>query len=328
MAEGGEVQVTWPANPVGTGSRGHKPASNKSARRSPTPSTPLSPNPTAQAGPALPPAHQPQNQASLPAQGSVPILSQTGSALAQHSPAVQTEFTLATSLPPVPGAAAAALPVLPPQTDTVGPVLPPVPSQIPTVTQATSHAQGDEGRLDRAGLPAAPPPADPSAQQSSQAPNAAPGLNPAQPLPLLSSSVQAQTDAGVSPSSPAQQDSAAQMTSVQGSLPNRQAPAGLPNAAGEQAVRQSLGLHQGLEEGLGLGGQLQKDNAWEGHGSHSGLQLSVADFTGANGGSQPVAMDIDSQGKHILLMLLYVLDINMLCSTISMPLASQAEMLL
>ncbi|KAL0026079.1 hypothetical protein WJX79_007769 [Trebouxia sp. C0005] len=41
MAESGDVQVTWPANPVGVGSRGHKPAPNKRARRSPTPPTPL-----------------------------------------------------------------------------------------------------------------------------------------------------------------------------------------------------------------------------------------------------------------------------------------------
>ena len=44
MAEGGEVHVTWPCNPVGAGSRGHKPAPNKRARRSPTPPTPFHPS--------------------------------------------------------------------------------------------------------------------------------------------------------------------------------------------------------------------------------------------------------------------------------------------
>ena len=44
MAEGGEVHVTWPCNPVGSGSRGHKPPPNKRPRRSTTPPTPSSPN--------------------------------------------------------------------------------------------------------------------------------------------------------------------------------------------------------------------------------------------------------------------------------------------
>ena len=35
--EGNDPQVTWPSNPVGVGSRGHKPLPNKRARRSPTP---------------------------------------------------------------------------------------------------------------------------------------------------------------------------------------------------------------------------------------------------------------------------------------------------
>ena len=35
--EGNDLQVTWPSNPVGVGSRGHKPLPNKRARRSPTP---------------------------------------------------------------------------------------------------------------------------------------------------------------------------------------------------------------------------------------------------------------------------------------------------
>ena len=215
---------------------------------------------------------------------------------------MQTESTLATSLPAVLGAAATS-PVLPqtaaPQTGTLGPVLPTPPSQIQTVTQAASHAQVDEGRPDRAGLPAAPPPADPSAQHSSQAPSAAPGPNPAWPLPLLPSSVQAQPEARAGPSASAQQHSAAQITSVPGSVPNRQAaPAGLADAAGDQAVTQSLGVHQCLGEGSMLGEQLKQDMAQEEYGSHGGLQLSVADFRGANGGSQPAAMDIDSQGKH------------------------------
>lgn len=38
--DGSETQVTWPSNPVGVGSRGHKPLPNKRARRSPTPNPP------------------------------------------------------------------------------------------------------------------------------------------------------------------------------------------------------------------------------------------------------------------------------------------------
>ena len=58
--EGTDTQVTWPPNPVGVGSRGHKPLPNKRARRSPTP-TPLDPSAVAQ-GAQLPHAHQPASQ--------------------------------------------------------------------------------------------------------------------------------------------------------------------------------------------------------------------------------------------------------------------------
>lgn len=74
MAEGGEVHVTWPCNPVGAGSRGHKPAPNKRARQSPTPPTPFHPSDApafpivapslAAPAPALPQASRPSAKGS------------------------------------------------------------------------------------------------------------------------------------------------------------------------------------------------------------------------------------------------------------------------
>ncbi|KAL0051058.1 hypothetical protein WJX82_001222 [Trebouxia sp. C0006] len=69
MAEGGEVQVTWPANPVGVGSRGHKPASSKRARRSPTPPIPLSAHATASAPPIFSAAPHSVPVSAQPSQG-------------------------------------------------------------------------------------------------------------------------------------------------------------------------------------------------------------------------------------------------------------------
>ena len=100
MAEGGELHVTWPCNPVGAGSRGHKPAPNKRARRSPTPPTPLHPS-DALAFPTVPPtsaaATPAMPQASHPTgKGSSALAAAPSSA---HPAAATTNAQMAAQLP-------------------------------------------------------------------------------------------------------------------------------------------------------------------------------------------------------------------------------------
>ena len=93
MAGGGDVHVTWPHNPVGSGSRGHKPASNKRPRQGTAPPTPCSPNDTFAYVPPSHPAAAPTSattsafpEARQPTGKGAPVL-QSASPAAQ--PAVQ-----------------------------------------------------------------------------------------------------------------------------------------------------------------------------------------------------------------------------------------------
>ena len=63
MAEGNDVHVTWPCNPVGSGFRGHKPASHKRRRQSTTPPTPCSQNNAFAYAPSSQPAAAPTSAA-------------------------------------------------------------------------------------------------------------------------------------------------------------------------------------------------------------------------------------------------------------------------
>ncbi len=183
MAEGGEVQVTWPANPVGVGSRGHKPAPSKRARRSPTPPTPLSAHPTASAPPTFTAAshsvpvstQHSQGQAQLPTQTSGLSQLQTSSTHAQQPPAMQTGTAPFASMVPQQGSAAVVRQppqAAAPQTSnviTLDGANPPGMHQLVADVQTVRRPQVESVRPEHVTQPAGPVPADSAAQQSSQA---------------------------------------------------------------------------------------------------------------------------------------------------------------
>lgn len=252
MAEGGEVQVTWPANPVGVGSRGHKPAPNKRARRSPTPPTPLSAHPTASAPPAfmaapqsvpLPTQHS-QGQTHLPTQTSGPSQLQTSSIHAQQLPAMQTGTAPFASMAPQLGSAAVVSQppqAAAPQTDNVVAVEGAHPSgmhQLAAGVQTVRQPQVESVRPEHVTQPAGPVPADSVAQQSSQAVTAPVSHEPSRMAPLQPAA-QPQLHAGAGSSASAQQAPSEQASHAAIPFLSRQgAAASLANAANDQAMTQ------------------------------------------------------------------------------------------
>ncbi len=252
MAEGGEFQVTWPANPVGVGSRGHKPASNKRARRSPTPPTPLSAHPTASAPPTftaapqsvpLPTQHS-QGQAHLPTQTSGPSQVQTSSMHAQQPPAMQIGTAPFASLAPLQGrpAVVTQLPqAAAPQTGNVVAVESAHPSgmhQHVAGVQTVRQPQVESVRPEHVTQPAGPVPADSVAEQSSQAATAHVSYDPRRVTPLPSAA-QPQFHAGAGSSASAQQAPSEQASHAAIPFLSRQgAAASLANAANDQAMTQ------------------------------------------------------------------------------------------
>jgi hypothetical protein len=260
MAEGGEVQVTWPANPVGVGSRGHKPAPNKRARRSPTPPTPLSAHPTASAPPTftaapqsvLLPTQVSQGQAHLPTQTSGLSQLQTSSVHAQQPPAMQTGTaplaTMTLSL-----GSAAVVSQLPqaaaPQTGNVVALQGAHPSglrQLPAGIQTVRQPQVESVRPEHITQPAGPVPADTVAQQSSQAVTAPVSHEPSRKA-LLPSAAQPQLHAGAGSSASAQQAPSAQASHADNAFLSRQGAAA--NAADDQAMTQPISGARGIPSG-------------------------------------------------------------------------------
>ena len=256
MAEGGEVQVTWPANPVGAGSRGHKPASNKRARRSPTPPTPLSAHPTASAPPTftaapqsvpLPTQHS-QGQARLPTQIPGPSQLQTSSTNAQQPPAMQTGTASLASMAPQQGSAAVVsqpLQAAAPQTSSVVGVEGAHPSGLHQLTagvQTVTQPQVESVTPEHVTQPAGPVPADSVAEQSSQAVTAAVSHELTRTAPLQPAA-QPQLHAGAGSSASVQQAPSAQAGHAATAFLSRQgAVASLLNAANDEPSPGARGL--------------------------------------------------------------------------------------
>lgn len=252
MAEGGEVQVTWPVNPVGFGSRGHKPAPNSRASRSPTPPTPLSAHPTASAPPTftaaprsapLPTQHS-QGPAHLPTQISGPSQLHTSSIHAQQPPAMQTGTAPFASVGPQQSSAAVVsqLPQAAPlQTSSVVAVQGVHPwgmHQLPADIQAVRQPQVELVRPEHVTQPAGPVPADSAADQSSQAATAPVSHDPTRMM-LVPSAAQPQLPAAAGSSPSAQQAASAQAIHADNAFLSRPgAAASLANAADDQAVTQ------------------------------------------------------------------------------------------
>lgn len=112
-----DVHVTWPCNPVGSGSRGHKPPPNKRPRRSATPPTPSSPT-------------DPPPYAPVPQPSAAPAF--TGHPTNEGSPAPQT------ATPAVQPAMHAAHTHMPPKPDQP-PQLPSGPAQQPPGAATDAH---------------------------------------------------------------------------------------------------------------------------------------------------------------------------------------------
>ena len=251
MAEGGEVQVTWPANPVGVGSRGHKPASSKRARRSPTPPIPLSAHATASAPPifsaaphSVPVSTQPsQGQTHLPTQTSGLSQVQTSSIHAQQPPAMQTGTAPFASMAPQLGSAAVVShppPAAAPQTGNVVALEGAHPSGIHQLfadVQTVRQPQVESVRPEHVTQPAGPVPADSVAQQSSQAVTAPVIHEPTRTAPLQPAA-QPQLHVGAGPSAAAQQACSAQANHAATALLSRQGAAA--NAADGQTVTQPI----------------------------------------------------------------------------------------
>ncbi len=301
MAEGGEIQVTWPANPVGVGSRGHKP--NKRARRSPTPPTPLSAHPTAKAPSVFPAASSAtadsvllsQSQAQVPAQTSKPIAQQPSTM--QQLPISQTAATTAADLLQVTGAAPAATD-LPPSAATqqadvsqssiaegLGP------SGI--IARIIEHAQSGLHVAEASTLPSSSPQAGIAMEQMRLPETAAPVLDSVS-RKVAAASAENQADAGLPASvqaGPTAEPSVATMTDAGN---KQESGVSLANADGQAVTSQSEARHH-EDEAVMQDGQSQRGQIAQ--QARSELPLSVADFTGAGISWQPVSMDIGSQGE-------------------------------
>ena len=251
MAEGAEVQVAWPANPVGVGSRGHKPASNKRAKRSPTPPTPLSAHPTASAPPAFTAAPQSlplltqhaQGQAYLPTQTSGLSQSQTSSVHAQQLPAMQTGSAPFASMAPQQGSATvishppqAAAPQTGNAAALEGAHLSGM-HQLASGTQTVRQPQVKSVRPEHVTQPAGPVPADSVAEQSSQALTVAVSHDLTRVVPLQAAS-QPQLHAGAGSSASVQQAPSAQASHAADAFLSGQGAAA--NAADDQAMTQPI----------------------------------------------------------------------------------------
>ncbi len=248
MAEGGEVQVIWPANPVGVGSRGHKPAPNKRARRSPTPPTPWSAHPTASALPAFTAAPQSVPVSTQHSQGQAQLLTQTSglsqlqtsSVHAQQLPAMQTGTApFATMAPQLGSAAVVSQPPQAPAPQTSNVALegahPSGMHQLPADVQTVRQLQVKSVKPKQVTQSAGPVPADSAAEQSSQAVTAPVSHEPTRVVPLQAAA-QPQFHAGAGPSASAQQAPSAQAKHADNAFLSRQGAAA--NAADDQAMTQ------------------------------------------------------------------------------------------
>ncbi|KAL0031566.1 hypothetical protein WJX77_007539 [Trebouxia sp. C0004] len=250
MAEGGEVQVTWPANPVGVGSRGHKPASNKRARRSPTPPTLLSAHPTASAPPSFTAAPQSVPLPSQHSQGQAPLPTHTSAASQLHissmpahqPPAMHTGTAPFASM--APQQASAAVVSQPPQAAAphtgnvvaIGGAHPSGVHQLAAGIQTVRQPQVESVRPEHVTHPAGPVPADGVAQQSSQVGIAPVSHEPTKMAPLPS--------AGAGSSASAQQAPSAQASHAANAFLSRQGAAA--NAADDQAMTKPIAGARGF----------------------------------------------------------------------------------
>ena len=286
MAEGGEAQVTWPANPVGVGSRGHKPAPNTQARRSPTPPTPLSARLTAKAPPALP--VEPRSTVHPMSQSQ---LLRHGLELAQPSRAISLQPSTAPQLPiSHPAPAPAAGPSQPLVSAALTPLL--QSSQQAVVGPPDSITTQARFSVDNAQTASA---AHTALTPTSALPASAPAGDAAEPSQRLMAAAH-QPDNRLASAASGEPGSTALADT------NPQAEASKQHAEAEAAVNHAVAccseVHHNGADMLKQDDHLARDNALASDQPHGALPLNVADFNGVTGRLRPASPDIGFHGEQ------------------------------